>query len=319
MAGSSGLGHPLAMKTRRIGPLEVSVVGLGCNNFGTRLDADATANVVSAAIEAGVTLFDTADTYGGTLSEVFLGRALGARRNQIVLATKFGMSIKRAPAGAAPGYVRATIDDSLRRLATDRIDLYQLHTPDPSVPIADTLGVLDDLVRAGKVIAIGCSNFSLAQLREAQAAVPEGAAHFVSVQNELSLLHRKDLADVLPECAARSVAYLPYFPLAGGMLSGKYQGAAGKTATGRLAAGGPLADRFRAPANAALVDQLTALAAGYGHTLLDLAFAWLLAFPAVSSVIAGATTPEQVRANVATAGWELGELELRALAAVLAG
>ena len=304
------------MKTRRIGSLEVSVIGLGCNNFGWRLDADGTANVVSAAIEAGINLFDTADIYGDTQSEVFLGRALGTRRDKIVLATKFGMPLKGVPAGASPAYIRASVEGSLRRLGTDRIDLYQLHKPDPMVPIAETLGALDELVRAGKIREIGCSNFSVAQLRAA--TPPAGAAQFVSVQNELSLLHRSDVLDVLPECAARSIAYLPYFPLAGGMLTGKYQGAAGKAAVGRLAAGGGLADRFRAPASSALVDKLTALAEGYGHTLLELAFAWLLSFPAVASVIAGATTPEQVRANVATTGWELGEVELRELAAVLA-
>jgi aryl-alcohol dehydrogenase-like predicted oxidoreductase len=318
MAGSLDVLHPCAMKTRRIGSLEVSVVGLGCNNFGSRLDADGTANVVSAAIEAGINLFDTADIYGGTQSEVFLGRALGARRDKVVLATKFGAPINGAPAGAAPSYIRTAVEDSLRRLGTDRIDLYQLHQPDPQVPIGETLAVLDELVRAGKILAIGCSNFSLAQLREAETAAPDGAAHFVSVQNELSLLHRTDLIDVIPECAARSIAYLPYFPLAGGMLSGKYQGAAGKAAVGRLASGGKLAERFRAPANAALVDKLTSLAEGHGHTLLELAFAWLLSFPAVASVIAGATTPEQVQANVATTGWELGEVELRELATVLA-
>ena len=295
MAGSSGVSHPRPMKTRRIGSLEVSVIGLGCNNFGSRLDADGTANVVHAAIDAGVTLFDTADIYGGTQSEVFLGRALGTRRDKIVLATKFGVPIQGAPAGASPAYIRTAIEASLRRLGTDRIDLYQLHTPDPSVPIAETLQALDELVRAGKIREIGCSNFSVAQLREA--VPPAGAAQLVSVQNELSLLHRDDVADVLPECAARSIAYLPYFPLAGGMLTGKYQGAAGQAAVGRLAAAGGLADRFRAPANSALVDQLTALAGSYGHTLLELAFAWLLSFPAVASVIAGATTPEQVRAN----------------------
>lgn len=304
------------MKTRRIGSLEVSVIGLGCNNFGWRLDAAGTANVVSAALDAGITLFDTADIYGGTQSEVMLA-ALGARRNKIVLATKFGAPIGDAPAGASPAYIRKAVDDSLRRLGTDRIDLYQLHRPDPATPIADTLAALDELVKAGKVIEIGCSNFSLTQLREAEAAVKDGAAQFVSVQNELSLLHRADLPDVLPECQAKSIAYLPYFPLASGVLSGKYSGAAAKSATGRLADGGALSDRFRSPANLALVDQLTQLAQGYGHTLLELAFAWLLSFPAVSSVIAGATTPEQVRANVATADWELGEKELSEVNALL--
>ncbi|HEY0193118.1 MAG TPA: aldo/keto reductase [Kofleriaceae bacterium] len=306
------------MKTRRIGSLEVSVIGLGCNNFGWRIDAAATANVVSAAIEAGVTLFDTADMYGSTQSEVLLGQALGARRDKVIVATKFGMPIGGQPAGASPAYLRKAVEDSLRRLGTDRIDLYQLHKPDPATPIAETLAVLDELVKAGKVIEIGCSNFSLAQLREAETAAADGAAQFVSVQNELSLLHRADLPDVIPECAARSIAYLPYFPLASGVLSGKYSGAAGKTAAGRLSSGGALADRFRAPENLALVDKLTQLAEGYSHTLLELAFAWLLSFPVVSSVIAGATSPEQIRANAAAADWELGEKELGEVAALLA-
>jgi aryl-alcohol dehydrogenase-like predicted oxidoreductase len=303
------------MKTRKIGSLDVSVVGLGCNNFGRRLDAERTALVVNTAIDAGVTLFDTADIYGGTQSEVFLGKALGARRDEIVLATKFGMPIGGVPGGASPAYIRASVENSLRRLGTDRIDLYQLHEPDPTVPIAETLDALYELVRAGKVREIGCSNFTLAQLREAEAATPPDRAGFASVQNELSLLHRLDVDDVLPECAAKRIAYLPYFPLAGGMLTGKYQGEAGASAVGRLSTGGELSDRFRAPANVALVDALTALAQGYGHSLLELAFAWLLSFPAVASVIAGATTPEQVRANVAAAAWDLGEVELREIAA----
>ena len=305
------------MKTRRIGSLEVSVVGLGCNNFGWQIGADATANVVAAALDASVTLFDTADLYGDTQSEVLLGQALGSRREQIILATKFGLPIQGRPASAAPAYLRQAVEDSLRRLGTDRIDLYQLHRPDPATPIAETLAALDELVKAGKIVEIGCSNFSIAQLQEAEAAITAGAAQFVSVQNELSLLHRTDLPDVLPECAARSIAYLPYFPLAGGLLSGKYRGEAGKAAVGRLASGGALSDRFRSPENLALVEQLAKLAEGYGHTLLELAFAWLLAFPAVSSVIAGATSVDQVRANVATADWELGEKELAEITALL--
>jgi aryl-alcohol dehydrogenase-like predicted oxidoreductase len=305
------------MKTRRIGSLEVSVVGLGCNNFGWRLDAAGTANVVNAAIDAGVTLFDTADIYGDTQSEILLGQALGKRRDQIVLATKFGMTNKTLPGGASPSYLRGAVEGSLRRLATDRIDLYQLHKPDPSVPIADTLGALDELVQAGKVIAIGCSNFSRAQLRDAAAVTKPGAAAFASVQNELNLVHRNDVADVLPECAAHSIAYLPYFPLASGLLTGKYRGAAGKDAIGRLASGN-LATRLRTADNNALVDKLDAFARDRGHTLLELAFAWLLSFPAVASVIAGATSPEQIRANVATADWELDERALAELGTLLA-
>ena len=290
------------MKTRRIGALEVSVVGLGCNNFGARMDADATAVVVNTAIDAGITLFDTADIYGGGQSEVLLGKALGARRDKIVLATKFGAPMPDGKSGAAFDYVKSAVDASLQRLGTDRIDLYQLHKPDPETPIAATLGALADLVRAGKVIELGCSNFSVAQLREAAATLAPGAPGFASVQNELSLLHHDD--DVLAECAHENVAYLPYFPLASGMLTGKYRSAG---ATGRLAGPGGLADRYRTPANAAIVDKLAAHAEAHGHTLLELAFGWLLAHEAVASVIAGATTAEQVRANVAAASWDLSK------------
>src|SRR5215210_7357433 len=187
------------MDTRRIGSLEVSIVGLGCNNFGRRLDYDATSAVVDAALEAGITFFDTADIYGDTKSEEYLGRALGRRREEVVVATKFGAAVDEQRKGARPEYVRRSVEDSLRRLGTDRIDLYQLHTPDPQVPIEDTLGALDELVKAGKVREIGCSNFSADQLREAEEATREGAARCVSVQNEYSLLRREAEGDVLPE------------------------------------------------------------------------------------------------------------------------
>jgi aryl-alcohol dehydrogenase-like predicted oxidoreductase len=188
------------MDTRRIGSLEVSVVGLGCNNFGRRLDSGATSAVVDAALDAGINFFDTADVYGGTKSEEFLGRALSRRRDEVVLATKFGAQLDEQRKGAKPEYVVQAVEDSLRRLRTDRIDLYQLHRPDPEVPIEDTLGVLDELVRAGKVREIGCSNFSAEQLREAERATRDGGARFVSVQNEYSVLHREPERDVLPEC-----------------------------------------------------------------------------------------------------------------------
>jgi aryl-alcohol dehydrogenase-like predicted oxidoreductase len=178
------------METRRIGSLQVSLVGLGCNNFGGRLDAAATAAVVDAALEAGITLFDTADIYGGTRSEEFLGRALGPARDQVVIATKFGLPVGDGRGGAKPAYVRAALEDSLRRLGTDRVDLYQLHRPDPETPIGETLEALNDLVRAGKVREIGISNASPAQIAEAEAAVAPNAAHFVSVQNQYSLLDR---------------------------------------------------------------------------------------------------------------------------------
>ena len=212
------------MQTRRIGSLEVSVVGLGCNNFGRRIDAGATAAVVHAALDAGVTLFDTADIYGNGKSEEFLGRALGPRRKDIVLATKFGGPMDERRRGARPDYVRRAVEDSLRRLGTDRIDLYQLHQPDTETPIGDTLGALDELVRAGKVREIGCSNFSVEQLRDAERAARPGAARFVSVQNEYSLLHRDPEGGVLAECERQGLAFIPYFPLASGLLTGNTGG-----------------------------------------------------------------------------------------------
>jgi aryl-alcohol dehydrogenase-like predicted oxidoreductase len=207
------------MDTRRIGSLEVSVVGLGCNNFGRRLDYDATSAVVDAALDAGVTFFDTADVYGGTKSEEYLGRALGRRRDDVVVATKFGSRLDEQRRGARPEYVHRAVEDSLSRLGTDRIDLYQLHTPDPDVPIGETLGALEELVRAGKVREVGCSNFSVDQLREAEEATRGSAAQFASVQNEYSLLHRAPEQDVLSECERAGLAFIPYFPLAHGEVS----------------------------------------------------------------------------------------------------
>ncbi len=296
------------LETRRIGSLTVSAVGLGCNNFGMAIDEPQTMNVVAAALDAGITFFDTADIYGGTRSEEFLGRALGARRQDAVIATKFGLAIDERRKGAHPDYVMRAVEDSLRRLNTDRIDLYQLHRPDPLVPIADTLGALDDLVRAGKVREIGCSNFSAAQIREAAGAAPPGTARFVSVQNQYSLLHREPEAEVLPECARRGLAFLPYFPLANGLLTGKYTRGAPAPAGTRLqmswAASVMTADNF------GKVEALSRFAQKRGHTLLQLAVCWLLARREVASVIAGATKPEQIRANANAAGWQLSDDEL---------
>ncbi len=294
------------MRTRRIGSLEVSVVGLGCNNFGGRLDQAGTDAVVGAALEAGVTLFDTADIYGGARSEELLDRALGARRDEVVVATKFGVPYADHEGGAAPDYVRRAAEDSLRRLGTDRIDLYQLHFPDPKTPIADTLGALDELVRAGKVREVGCSNVTAPQLDEAQAAAGDGA-RFVSVQNNFSILHREAEAEVLPACERLQVAFLPYFPLANGLLTGKYRHGEPPPAGTRLAgmddqqAAGLLTDEALER-----VSALDALAGASGHSVLDLAIAWLLQRPAVASVIAGATRPEQVAMNVAAADWDPG-------------
>jgi aryl-alcohol dehydrogenase-like predicted oxidoreductase len=299
------------MQQRRIGSLSVSVVGLGCNNFGIRLDAERTARVVHAALDAGIDFFDTADVYGGTRSEEFLGKALGKARDKVIVATKFGLPLDDQRKGARPEYIRQAVEASLRRLGTDRIDLYQLHRPDPEVPIADTLGALTELVRAGKVREIGSSNFSPEQIAEAEHSVPPGGARFVSVQNEYSLLQREPERGVLAACLQHGQGFLPFFPLASGLLSGKYD-AAGKAPEGaRLAAKeAPLTARFLSAANVERAAKLGQFAQTRGHTLLELAVSWLLARKAVTSVIAGATSEAQVRANVAAATWELSADEL---------
>ena len=285
------------------------MVGLGCNNFGWRTDERTSAAVVRAALDAGVTLFDTADIYGGTQSEEFLGRALGARRQDVIIATKFGGKVDAARRGARPDYVRRAVEDSLRRLGTDHIDLYQLHTPDPTVPIAETLGALNELVRAGKVREIGCSNFSAAQLGEAAVAGPPGAARFASVQNEYSLLHRDPEQDVLPQCAALGLTFLPYFPLASGLLTGKV-GRHTPAAPGSRLGDTPQLGRLLSEHNLETVEALSAFAAGKGRTLLELAISWLLTRPEVASVIAGATSAAQVKGNAAAAGWSLSAADL---------
>lgn len=303
------------METRKIGSLQVSAVGLGCNNFGWRIGAAETQAVVDAALDAGINFFDTADMYGAGQSEEFLGRALGSRRDKVIIATKFGLPMDEQRKGAKPAYVRQAIEDSLRRLGTDRIDLYQLHKPDPETPIADTLAALDELVKAGKVREIGCSNFSAEQLREAEAAVKGGAARFVSVQNEYSLLEREPEREVLSECERLGLAFLPYFPLASGLLTGKYR--KGQAAP----AGSRGSDNFAAQAftdrNLELAEELIRFAESRGHTLLELAFSWLLTKPAVASVIAGAKSPEQVKGNATAAGWRLSQDDLSEVDAIL--
>ena len=298
------------METRKIGSLDVSVVGLGCNNFGWNIDADATRNVIDASLDAGVNFFDTADIYGGTKSEEFLGQALGPRRDRVVLASKFGIPIDDArPGGARPEYIRRAVEDSLRRLNTDRIDLYQLHRPDEKTPIADTLGALGELVKSGKVREIGCSNFSAAQLREAGTAAQQGAVRFVSVQNDYSLLQREPEAEVLPECERLAVAFLPYFPLASGLLSGKYRQGQPLPEGARIKSEGRFSDLLT-DRNLAAVEALIEFAEARGHTILELAFSWLLTREPVASVIAGATRPEQIAKNAAAAGWHLTQAEL---------
>ncbi|HEY3839270.1 MAG TPA: aldo/keto reductase, partial [Bryobacteraceae bacterium] len=283
------------MEKRKIGSLDVSVAGLGCNNFGWRIDAAATVPVVNAALESGINFFDTADIYDTGHSEEFLGRALGGRRKDVIVATKFGMKMGDGKEGARPEYIRQAVEDSLKRLGTDYIDLYQLHRPDPNVPIADTLGALDQLVKAGKVREIGASNFTVDQIREAEKATVPGAARFVSVQNNYSMLHREPEEGVIGECQRFGVALIPYFPLASGLLTGKYRSGQPLPKGSRGDAGwGP---KVFTEENLRIAGKLGEFAESRGHTLLELAFAWLLAQPAVASVIAGATRAEQVGTN----------------------
>lgn len=296
------------MEKRKLGSLEVSLVGLGCNNFGGRLDAAATARVLDAALDAGINFLDTADIYGKTRSEEFMGQALAGKRDRILLATKFGMEVDPERKGARPEYVKQAAEDSLRRLQTDYIDLYQLHRPDPEVPIAETLGALHELVRAGKVREIGCSNFSVEQLQEAEAAAGTGAK-FVSVQNHYSMLKRDPEKDgVLAECERAGLGFLPYFPLASGLLTGKFRLGQPVPEGTRLSPESSAGQRSEERLD--LVEKLIRFAEARGHTILELAFSWLAARPVVSSVIAGATKPEQVFANVAAVGWKLTEADL---------
>ena len=302
------------METRKIASLEVSVLGLGCNNFGRRVDEAGTRRVVDAALDAEVNFFDTADIYGGTASESFRGRILTGRRDRIVLATKFGMEVAPDKTGAEPAYVRRAVRDSLDRLQTDHIDLYQLHQPDPKVPIADTLATMDDLVREGLVREIGCSNFSAEQQVEAANAVADGAARFVSVQNELSLLETSDLADGLAGATALGLAYIPYDPLASGVLTGKYQRGE------KPAAGTRLANYNETPSDEEFdrVDALRAFAKEKERSLLELAIGWLASLAPGVSVITGATKPEQIEANADASTWRLTGEELAEVAELLA-
>jgi aryl-alcohol dehydrogenase-like predicted oxidoreductase len=297
-----------SLPTRRLGDseLEVSLVGLGCNNFGGRLDADGTAAVLEAALDAGITFFDTADIYGGAgASERLMGAALEGRRDEFLIATKFGWEMDGADGipDAARGsreYIRWAVEGSLRRLRVERIDLYQYHRPDGVTAIAETLAALDELVGEGVVGAIGCSNVSAGELEEAERVARErGLARFVTVQNEYSLLERGIEADVVPACERLGVSVLPFFPLAKGLLSGKYRRGARAPEGTRLAGTEAGSD-----AQFDVVEALEAFAAERGIGLVDVAIAGLAAQPAVASVIAGATRPEQVRANVAALRWQ---------------
>ena len=291
------------MKFRNLGSsgLLVSEVGLGCNNFQMRLDLEASRKVIHKALDLGITLFDTADVYGNKGgSETFMGEILGARRKDIVLATKFAMPMDDigVKVGASRRYIMRAVEDSLTRLKTDYIDLYQQHQPDARTPIEETLRALDDLIRQGKVRYIGNSNFASWQLADADWTAKQLGLHrFVSAQDELSLVFRKAEAEQLPACSRFGLGFLPFFPLASGLLTGKHAG--GNAAEGsRLHNTQRLADRYMTPGNLATVERLRGWCAKRGIGMTELAFAWLLAKPQVSSVIAGATKPEQLEQNV---------------------
>ena len=312
------------MEYRNLGHsgLQVSVVGLGCNNFGRRADLEMTGRVVNTALDLGINLLDTADVYGGNgLSEEFMGKVLQGRRNEAVLATKFAMKMGEGPmkSGGSRRYIMAAVEDSLRRLQTDHIDLYQMHAPDPKTPIDETLRALDDLVTQGKVRYIGHSNFAGWQTAAAHSTAEKlGANPFVSAQNEYNLLNRRIERELVPACQAYGLSILPYFPLASGFLTGKYKKdqplPEGARLSGPAAAG--MASAILTPKNYETLEKLEAFATQRGKPMIDLAFGWLASQPFVASVIAGATRPEQVEQNVASGDWRLTSEELAEVDAI---
>ena len=304
------------MEYRRLGNsgLQVSAVGLGCNNFGMRCDAEVTRAVVQRALDEGVTLFDTADIYGNRGgSEELLGKALGNRRREIVLATKFGMAMGEGPymRGASYRYVIAAAEASLKRLGTDYIDLYQIHMPDPETPQHETLEALNDLVRSGKVRYIGNSNFSAWQTVDAHwISRSRGLASYVSAQNQYNLLDRRIERELVPACREFGVGILPYFPLASGFLTGKYRRGAELPKGARLSLVQRMAQQTLTDENFATLERLEKFASSHEHTMLELAVGWLASQPQVSSVISGATSPDQVTQNVKAGNWKLSAGEL---------
>ena len=310
------------MDRRRIGELEVSAIGLGCNNFGMRISADQTIHVVDAAIEAGIDYFDTAESYGGGRSEEFLGAAVAGRRHTVSIATKWGATPSDDVLGpGSPAAMRTALVGSLKRLGTDYVDHYQLHRPDPKTPAAETLGALAELKAEGKIREIGCSNFGAEQLDDSEAAAKaRGVAPFASVQNHYSLLTTDpERNGVLDACARHSIAFIPFFPLESGVLTGKYKAGEAPPDGTRLAAWGERASRFINDERMSQVAVLTAWARQRDRTLLELAISWLVSNERVASVICGATTPEQVRVNVHAAGWAMSAQDLADLAAARAG
>jgi aryl-alcohol dehydrogenase-like predicted oxidoreductase len=310
------------MEIRHLGNsgLEISVIGLGCNNFGRRLDEKQTATVVSAAVDAGITFFDTADLYGENgSSETYLGKALKGRRDQVVIATKFGGPMGKLPMqkGGSRQHIFQAVEDSLRRLDTDYIDLYQLHFPDLDTPLEETMRALDDLVTQGKIRYLGHSNFSGWMIAHAHhIAVRDALTPFISAQNHYHLLNREVEPDVQPACTKFGLGILPYFPLASGLLTGKYRKGQVHPEGTRLSSG-PMAERILTDANIDKAESLWEWSEARGHTLLELAFSWLAQQPAVSSVIAGATNVDQISANVSAANWILTPEELKEIEELL--
>ena len=307
--------------------LKVSLAGLGCNNFGRRLDQRGTRAVVDAALDTGLTLFDTADIYGGSLSETYLGRALGARRQDVVVVTKFGLPMLKGLGAredvnrGSRRYAIAACEASLKRLGSDYIDLYLLHSPDPETPIAETLDAMSRLIDQGKVRYIGCSNFAGWRIADADwQARRDGSHRFIAAQNEWSLLERDIEAEVVPACERFGLGVMPYFPLASGLLSGKYKRGRKPPKGARLATDDDYYRALLSNADFTKIEALEAWAATRGHGLLELAIAWLASRPVVSTVIAGATKARQVKANVAaTLGWRLDGDEMAAVDAILKG
>jgi aryl-alcohol dehydrogenase-like predicted oxidoreductase len=307
------------MEIRRLGDesgFDITVVGLGCNAFGRRLDEDASRPVIDAALDAGITFFDTAEIYGDGLSEEFIGRALEGRRDEVFLATKFGLrtSHVRGKGSGSRANAMIAIDNSLKRLRTDHIDLYQFHMPDASTPIAETLEALNDMVAAGKIRLFGCSNFSAAQMLEAiEVARDAGLKSFVTAQNPWSVLDRGIERDLMPVCADNGIGVLPFYPLSKGLLTGKYRRDAAPPEGSRLAGG----DLARADFD--VLEALENFATGRGFDLLTLAVSWLAAQPATVSVISGATRPGQVAQNVAAARWQMTPEDLAGIDQIVSG
>jgi aryl-alcohol dehydrogenase-like predicted oxidoreductase len=306
------------MEYRRLGAseLKVSEVGLGCNNFGWLLDEATSIDVIDHAVEMGITFLDTADMYGQGLSEEFVGKAVRRKRSEVVIATKFGYPMGDDPRdqGASRGYIHRAADSSLKRLGTDYIDLYQVHLPDPSTPLDETLRALDELVQAGKVRLIGCSNFTASQICEAlETSVANGLAPFQTAQARYNLLERDIEEELVDCCQTNKVSIIPWGPLAGGFLTGKYRRAEETPLDSRLADAGPLSNPYRDvrnEANLAKLANLIDFAEARGHTVAELAISWLLSKPVVGTVIFGARSREQVTANLAAAGWKLSESEV---------